>query len=77
MGSKKMEMVRDYFLKKGVRYHSEMKCILVNDRKENRAYIGIPVPFPLKMRGIELRRLTGTCERHGAERPSGFSSVIP
>jgi hypothetical protein len=52
-------IVRSYFLEKGVRYHSDMKCILVNDRKENRTYIGIPVPFPLKMRGLELRQIDG------------------
>jgi len=59
MNRDKIEMVRSYFLKMGVRYHSDMKCILVNDRKENRAYIGIPVPFPIKMRGLELRQVDG------------------
>lgn len=59
MNQNKIEIVRSYFLKRGVRYYSEMKCILVNDRKENRTYIGIPVPFPLKMRGLELRQVDG------------------
>jgi len=59
MNSGKVEIVRSYFLKRGVRYYSEMKCILVNDRKENRAYVGVPVPFPLKMRGLELRQVDG------------------
>jgi len=59
MNLNKTEIVRSYFLKMGVRYHSDMKCILVNDRKENRTYIGIPVPFPLKMRGLELRQIDG------------------
>jgi len=59
MNPNKTEIVRSYFLKMRVRYHSDMKCILVNDRKENRTYIGIPVPFPLKMRGLELRQIDG------------------
>ena len=59
MGSQKMEMVRSYFLKRGVRYYSEMKCIPVFDRKERKQYIGIPVPFPLKIRGLELREING------------------
>lgn len=63
MDSKKMEMVRDYFLKRGVRYYSEMKCILVTDRKENKLYVGIPIPFPLKMRGLELREIDGNSRK--------------
>jgi hypothetical protein len=59
MNLNKIEIVRSYFLRNGVRYHSDMKCIPVNDRKENRSYIGIPVPFPLKMRGLELRQIDG------------------
>jgi hypothetical protein len=59
MNLNKTEIVRSYFLKMGVRYHSDMKCILVNDRKENKSYIGIPVPFPLKIRGLELRQVDG------------------
>jgi len=56
---RKMQVVREYFLKKGVNYHPEMKCILVKDRNEGKLYIGIPVPFPLKMRGLELREVDG------------------
>jgi hypothetical protein len=59
MNVHKMEAVRNYFLRRGVRYYSEMKCILVNDWKEKRVYVGIPVPFPLKMRGLELREIDG------------------
>ena len=59
MNVHKMEAVRNYFLRRGVRYYSEMKCILVNDWKEKRVYVGIPVPLPLKMRGLELREIDG------------------
>lgn len=63
MNSVKMEIVRNYFLRNGVRYHSEMKCILVTDRKEGKLYIGIPIPFPLKMRGLELREVNGNSRK--------------
>jgi hypothetical protein len=59
MNLNKMEVVRGYFLRRGVRYYPEMKCILVNDWKEKKLYVGIPVPFPLKMRGLELREIDG------------------
>jgi hypothetical protein len=59
MNVHKMEVVRGYFLRRGVRYYPEMKCILVNDWKEKKLYVGIPVPFPLKMRGLELREIDG------------------
>lgn len=63
MNSEKMKIIRDYFLKRGVRYHSEMKCILVTERKEEKLYIGIPIPFPLKMRGLELREVDGSSRK--------------
>ncbi len=59
MNLNKMEVVKGYFLRRGVRYYPEMKCILVNDWKEKKLYIGIPIPFPLKMRGLELREIDG------------------
>jgi len=59
MNVHKMEVVRGYFLRRGVRYYPEMKCILVNDWKEKKLYVGIPAPFPLKMRGLELREIGG------------------
>lgn len=63
MNSEKIEIVRNYFLRNGVKYHSEMKCILVTDRREGKLYVGIPVPFPLKMRGLELREVNGTSRK--------------
>jgi hypothetical protein len=59
MNSYKLQVVRDYFLRKGVRYYPEMKCIPVHDWKEKKLYVGIPAPFPLKMRGLELREIDG------------------
>jgi len=60
---RKMEIVKNYFIGKGVNYYSEMKCIPVTDRKEGKLYIGIPVPFPLKMRGLELREVNGNSRK--------------
>jgi len=59
MNVHKMEAVRNYFLRRGVRYYPKMKCLYVKDSKEKRVYVGIPVPFPLKMRGLELREVDG------------------
>jgi hypothetical protein len=61
--SRKTEIVKSYFIKQGVNYYSEMKCIPVNDQKEGKLYIGIPVPFPLKMRGLELREVNGNSRK--------------
>jgi hypothetical protein len=63
LSSKKIEIVKSYFIKKGVNYYSEMKCIPINDRKEGKLYVGIPVPFPLKMRGLELREVNGNSRK--------------
>ncbi len=63
MHSHKLEIVRDYFLKMGVRYHPETKCIPVKDRKDGKLYIGIPIPYPLKMRGLELREIGGDSKK--------------
>jgi len=63
MQSHKLEIVRDYFLNMGVKYHLETKCIHVQDRKDGKSYIGIPIPYPLKMRGLELREIGGNSKK--------------
>jgi len=63
MQSHKLEIVRDYFLDMGVRYHPETKCIHVQDRKDGKPYVGIPIPYPLKMRGLELREIGGNSKK--------------
>lgn len=59
----KLEIVRDYFLNMGVKYHLETKCIPVQDRKDGKPYVGIPIPYPLKMRGLELREIGGNSKK--------------
>lgn len=63
MNGRKLEVVRDYFLNLGVRYHPEMGCIPVKDWKDGKLYVGIPIPYPLKMRGLELREIGGSSKK--------------
>lgn len=63
MKGQKSKIVQKYFLDNRVRYYSEMKCILARDRKEGKLYVGIPIPYPLKMRGLELREIGGNSKK--------------
>jgi len=63
MQGHKLQIVRDYFLNMGVRYHPETGCIPVKDRKDGKLYVGIPIPYPLKMRGLELREIGGNSKK--------------
>jgi hypothetical protein len=51
--------VKKYFFRRGVNYYPEMGCIQWRLREDGRDCIGIPIPFPRKIRGIEWRELEG------------------
>jgi hypothetical protein len=54
-----IQCIRNYFESKGVSYYPSMSCICYYSFRDKRYYIGIPVPFPEKIRGLEYRELRG------------------
>lgn len=54
-----IQRIRHYFESKGVRYYPSMGCIYYNSFREEKFYIGIPIPFPEKIRGLECRGING------------------
>jgi len=54
-----IQCIRNYFESKGVSYYPSMSCICYYSFRDKRYYIGIPVPFPEKIRGLECRELRG------------------
>lgn len=51
--------IKRYFESKGVRYYPSMGCICYNSFRDKKFYIGIPIPFPEKIRGLECREFRG------------------
>ena len=57
-GLRNEKTIRDYFENHKVIYHPEMGCITYTD-KENILYVGIPMPTPKYLIGLECRSVTG------------------
>jgi hypothetical protein len=59
LDDRNIQGIRNYFESKGVRYYPSMGCICYYSFRDKRYFIGIPIPFPEKIRGIECRELQG------------------
>lgn len=56
-------LIRWYFDERGVSYHYPMGCVCINSFNEKKRYIGIPIPSPWNVRGLEMRELKGTARK--------------
>ncbi|MEI7637045.1 MAG: CHC2 zinc finger domain-containing protein [Syntrophus sp. (in: bacteria)] len=52
--------IKRYFLERGVRHYDEMSCIVYDNFKEKKRFVGIPMPCPLDMKGLECREICGS-----------------
>ena len=52
------KVIVDYFEKNRVIYHPEMRCLTYTD-KDNILYVGIPMPVPERLIGVECRSVEG------------------
>ena len=59
LDDKNIQRIRNYFQSKGVSYYPSMGCICYYSFRDKRYFIGIPIPFTEKIRGIECRELQG------------------
>jgi DNA primase len=59
LNDKNIQRIRNYFQNKRVSYYPSMSCICYYSFRDKRYFIGIPIPFPEKLRGIECRELQG------------------
>ncbi|MEM7827957.1 MAG: CHC2 zinc finger domain-containing protein, partial [Candidatus Aenigmatarchaeota archaeon] len=55
--------VEKYFIQKGVTYHPEMGCCMYYSFKDKKRYVGIPLPYPRKTRGLEMREFGGSSRK--------------
>jgi hypothetical protein len=51
--------IKEYFHRRGVNYYPQMGCIFCRLKEDEKEYVGIPIPFPQKIRGIEWREVEG------------------
>ena len=59
LNDRNIQRIRNYFQSKGVSYYPSMSCICYYSFRDKRYFIGIPIPFPEKIRGLECRELQG------------------
>jgi hypothetical protein len=59
LDNRNIQRIKNYFESKGVSYYPSMGCICYYSFRDKRYFIGIPIPFPEKIRGIECRELAG------------------
>jgi hypothetical protein len=59
LDDKNIQRIRNYFQNKRVSYYPSMGCICYYSFRDKRYFIGIPIPFTEKIRGIECRELAG------------------
>ncbi len=55
--------VVQYFADKEVHYHYPMNCVVAINFREHEVFVGIPLPNPQNIRGIECRKIDGTGRR--------------
>lgn len=53
------QVIRSYFERRGVNCYPSMGCICYYSFRDKRYFIGIPIPYPEKIRGLECRELLG------------------
>jgi DNA primase len=56
---KNAQVIRNYFERRGVNFYYSMGCIYYYSFRDKRYFIGIPIPFPENIRGLECRELLG------------------
>jgi len=59
LDDRNIQRIRNYFQSKRVSYYPSMGCICYYSFRDKRYFIGIPIPFTEKIRGIECRELRG------------------
>jgi hypothetical protein len=63
LNDRNIQRIRNYFESKGVSYYPSMSCICYYSFRDKRYFIGIPIPFPEKIRGLECRELAGDSKK--------------